>query len=66
MPGCQKSMLSGDVADLSEVGTSCATSACDSKLKQYRTGSLLTRAECGRGGAVSARGVEMVAEAVLS
>ena len=42
---CQKLMLSGEVADLNETGTSCVTSACDKRLNPYRAGSLLTRVE---------------------
>ena len=59
-------MFSGAVADLNEVGISCVTSACDSILKPYRAGGLLTRVERRRGGAASAGDVEAVAEAGLS
>ena len=59
-------MLSGEVADLNETGSSRMTNACDNRLKPYRTGGLLIRAERRRGGAASAGGEETVAEAVLS
>ena len=45
IPGCQKSMLLGEEADLNETGTSCVTSACDNRLNPYRRCVLLILAE---------------------
>ena len=59
-------MLSKEVADLNETGTSCATSACDDRLKPYRTGGLLTREGRRRERAVSVGVADTVAEGGLS